>query len=135
MTIGTTIAIGTEIPRFQVKAVSGEHIRQMALILRDPNPIHFDLDAVAAAGLGDREINQGGVTMAYIVDMLTAWVGSGAALSGIKCRFRGNVRAGDEVIAGGVVTDISGGAAVCDVWADLADGTRVLDGAATVALP
>jgi acyl dehydratase len=133
MTTGT-IAIGTEIPAFRVSAVSGEHIRQMALILRDPNPIHFDLDAVADAGLGDREINQGGVTMAYIQNMLTAWVGSGAQLSRIKCRFRGNVRAGDEVVTGGVVTDIQGGTAVCDVWADLADGTRVLDGTATVAL-
>jgi acyl dehydratase len=133
MTSGT-VTTGTEIPEFRVSAVSSEHIRQMALILQDPNPIHFDLAAVAAAGLGDREINQGGVTMAYILDMLTAWVGSGAQMSRIKCRFRGNVRAGDEVIAGGVVTDVQGNNALCDVWADLADGTRVLDGTASVTL-
>jgi acyl dehydratase len=131
MTTGT-VTVGTAIPPFRVNAVSGEHIRQMALILRDPNPIHFDLDAVATAGLGDREINQGGVTMAYILDMLTAWVGTGAQLARIKCRFRGNVRAGDEVVAGGVVTGVDGNTAVCDVWADLADGTRVLDGTASV---
>ena len=131
----TTIAIvGTEIPCFRVGVVNGEHIRQMALILRDPNPIHFDLDAVAAAGLGDREVNQGGVTMAYVVDMLTAWVGAGSRLVRIKCRFRGSVCAGDEVVTGGVVTEIIDGAAVCDVWADLADGTRVLDGTATVTI-
>ncbi len=129
-----TISVGTQIPPFAVPAVSGEHIRQMALILRDPNPIHFDLDAVAAAGLGDREINQGGVTMAYIIDMLTSWRGSGAALSRVKCRFRGNVRAGDAVTAGGIVTEVSDGVAACDVWVDLADGTRVLDGTAAVSL-
>jgi acyl dehydratase len=129
-----TVSVGTQIPPFGVTAVSGEHIRQMALILRDPNPIHFDLDAVAAAGLGDREINQGGVTMAYIINMLTAWRGSGAAMSRIKCRFRGNVRAGDSVTAGGLVTEISDGTAVCDVWVDLPDGTRVLDGTAVVSL-
>ncbi|MFR9804080.1 hypothetical protein ACL02T_17545 [Pseudonocardia sp. RS010] len=30
-------------------------------MLHDPNPIDFDLDAVAAADLGDPEVNQGGV--------------------------------------------------------------------------
>lgn len=129
-----TITVGTQIPPFEVASVNGEHIRQMALILRDPNPIHFDLDAVAAAGLGDREINQGGVTMAYIIDMLTAWRGSGAALSRIKCRFRGNVCAGDAVTAKGMVTEVSDGTAVCDVWVELPDGTRVLDGTAAVSL-
>lgn len=126
------VAVGSVIPQFRVDEVSGEHIRQIALILRDPNPIHFDLDAVARAGMGDREINQGGTTMAYVVDMLAAWTGSATNVTRIKCRFRGNVRAGDTVLAGGEITALNGDLAECSVWADLADGTRVIDGTATV---
>ncbi|OAK56194.1 MaoC family dehydratase [Rhodococcoides kyotonense] len=130
----TDVTVGSAIPEFTVDGVSGEHIRQIALILQDPNPIHFDLDAVARAGMGDREINQGGTTMAYIIDMLAAWTGSSDNVTQIKCRFRGNVRAGDTVIAGGEITTIDAGFAECSVWADLADGTRVIDGTATVNL-
>ena len=131
--------VGTAVPPFRVAKVNGEHIRQMALILRDPNPIHFDLDAVKRAGMGSREINQGGTTMAYIVDMLAAWAGSTTYVSRIKCRFRGNVRAGDDLVAGGVVVEVRRESLVCeltcDVWVDLQDGTRVIDGTASVRLP
>ncbi|WP_342661546.1 hypothetical protein Rruber_05344 (plasmid) [Rhodococcus ruber] len=134
-----TIGPGYDLPTFVVDEVSGEHIRQVALILDDPNPIHFDLAAVAAAGMGTREINQGGSTMAYIVNMLTAWTGSRSALKRIKCRFRDNVRAGDTVTAGGVILEVTGrGAtrrALCEVWADRGDGRRVIDGTAIVMIP
>lgn len=133
------IAPGHTIPSFVIDPVDREHILQVALILDDPNPIHFDLGAVAAAGMGDREINQGGSTMAYIIDMITAWTGTRSALQRIKCRFRDNVRAGDTVTAGGTVLEVMGGGstrqALCDVWVDRQDGTRVIDGTVIVALP
>ncbi|BAH52912.1 MaoC family dehydratase [Rhodococcus opacus] len=133
------ITPGYTIPSFVVDPVDGEHIRQIALILDDPNPIHFDLHAVAAAGMGDREINQGGSTMAYIIDMITSWAGTRSALQRIKCRFRDNVRAGDVVTAGGTVLEVTGGGdnrrALCEVWVDRGDGTRVIDGTVVVAIP
>ena len=133
------ITPGYTIPPFVVDPVDGERIRQIALILDDPNPIHFDLDAVAAAGMGDREINQGGSTMAYIIDMITSWAGTRSALRRIKCRFRDNVRAGDAVTAGGTVLEVTGGGdnrrALCEVWVDRGDGTRVIDGTVVVAIP
>lgn len=133
------IAPGSTIPSFVVDPVDGEHIRQIALILDDPNPIHFDLDAVVAAGMGDREINQGGSTMAYIIDMITAWTGTRSALQHIKCRFRDNVRAGDTVTASGTVVEVVGGGAArrarCEVWVDRHDGKRVIDGTVVVAVP
>jgi acyl dehydratase len=131
------VAVGTQIPAFAVE-VSGEHIRMLALLLHDPNPIHFDLAAVAAAGLGDREVNQGGATMAYIYDMLIAWTGSRRAVRRMECRFQANVFAGDRVIAGGVVTAVratsEGRVADCDVWVDAEGGERAISGSATVLL-
>jgi len=132
------VAVGTQIPAFAVE-VSGEHIRMLALLLHDPNPIHFDLAAVAAAGLGDREVNQGGATMAYLYDMLIAWTGSRRAVTRMECRFQANVFAGDRCIAGGVVTAVratpAGLVADCDVWVDVENGVRAISGSATVLLP
>ncbi|GAA3238290.1 hypothetical protein GCM10017691_38220 [Pseudonocardia petroleophila] len=130
-------AVGDAVPPLRVESVSADRIKIMALVLRDPNPIHFDLDAVRAAGLGDREVNQGGVTMAYVIDMLVAWTGSRASVRTIDCRFSANVFAGDTVDVGGTVTAVREEHGVhlvdCEVWADSGQGVRAVGGTATVA--
>jgi acyl dehydratase len=137
--MSATVTAGTQIPAFVVTGVSGDHIRMLALLLHDPNPIHFDLAAVAAAGLGDREVNQGGATLAYLYDMLIRWTGSRRCVRRIQCRFLANVFAGDTVVAGGVVTavrDVPGAReADCDVWVDIEHGARAVSGSATVVWP
>lgn len=133
------ITPGAPLPALLVKDVRAEDITAVALILRDPNPIHFDLDAVARAGLGDRPVNQGGSTMAYVMNMLIEWAGSRSAIRRISCTFRGNVFAGDDVEVGGTVTaahDTEAGVlAECEVWADVVGGSRAIVGTATVLLP
>lgn len=135
----TRPAVGDPVPPLRVECVSADKIKIMALVLRDPNPIHFDLDAVRAAGMGDREVNQGGVTMAYVIDMLIAWTGSRAAVRTVDCRFSANVFAGDAVDVGGTVTAVREERGVhlveCEVWADPVDGVRAVGGTATVAFP
>lgn len=131
-----TPTVGDELPVRLVPGVREEDIRMMALILRDPNPIHFDIAAVAAAGLGDRAINQGGATMAYVMNLLTGWAGSRQALRSIDCSFRGNVAAGDDVSVGGRVTGVEptadGVQVDVEVWADVVGGRRAIAGSATV---
>lgn len=128
--------VGDMLPVFAVDQVSADHIDIVALLLRDSNPIHFDVDAVIAAGLGDRVVNQGGTTLAYIYDMLIAWQRCRGGVRRVDCRFRANVFAGDSVVAGGVVTavrDVEAGHDVdCDVWVDTIGGTRAIAGTATV---
>ncbi|MFE6509473.1 MaoC family dehydratase [Nocardioides sp. NPDC057767] len=138
-TAPVTTAPGSPLPGLLVENVRAEDITTVALILRDPNPIHFDLDAVARAGLGDRPVNQGGSTMAYVMNMLIAWAGSRSAIRRISCTFRSNVFAGDDVEVGGTVTEAhdtdSGVLVECDVWADVVGGPRAIAGTATVLLP
>lgn len=143
MTKVTKPAVGESIPAIRVDSVDADKIKIMALILRDPNPIHFDLDAVREAGLGDRLVNQGGVTMAYIVNMLTAWTGSRASIRAINCRFNANVFVGDSVEIGGTVIGVQEAddetLVECEVWARRggaadADVPPVVGGTATVAL-
>lgn len=129
------IEVGTQIPPLVIESVPTEPMKTMALILRDPNPIHWDVDSVTSLGLGDRVINQGPTNQAYIINALINWLGDPSAIRSIKVRFRGNVYAGDRVEAGGEVTTVreADGEALadCDVWLDGPDG-RVIAGTAVV---
>lgn len=134
------VQAGTELPVFVVERVGIEKMKLMAALLQDPNPIHWDVDSVRALGMGDRTVNQGPINMAYVMNMLVAWVGDDPTrLRGLTLRFRANVFDGDRVEAGGVVTavrEVDGQRlADCDVWLDVTGGARALAGTATVALP
>lgn len=125
------IEVGAHIPSLVVESVPTEPMKTMALILRDPNPIHWDIDSVTSLGLGERVINQGPTNKAYIINALINWLGDPAAIRSIKVRFRGNVYAGERVEAGGEVTAVEDGVVTCDVWLDGPNG-RVIAGTATV---
>lgn len=131
------VAVGDQIPEWRLGAVNPARMRLLAAILRDPNPIHWDRNEVAGRGLGDRLINQGPANVGYVCNALLAWAGA-AALRSLTVRFTANVFEGDTVVAGGVVTDVAdadgGTVAMCDVWLDRGDGTRAVEGRATVAL-
>ena len=86
------VSAGTALPVFEVEEVRPAAMKTMAVLLRDPNPIHFNPDVVAALGMGDRVINQGPTNMAYVVNMLVAWAGDPARIRALKVRFLDNVR-------------------------------------------
>ena len=113
-------------------------MKTVAALLHDPNPIHFDVAAVEALGMGDRVVNQGPNNMAYVANMLADWAGGPRRVRGLRVRFLGNVFAGDRLTARGTVTGVreEGGErfADLDVWLERAEDDRVLDGTAVVAL-
>ncbi|HEY9264296.1 MAG TPA: MaoC family dehydratase [Mycobacterium sp.] len=135
-TIAATALVGDILPSYVVTDIRAESIQIIALLLRDSNPIHFDLDAVRDAGLGDRAVNQGGASMAYIMTMLTQWAGGRSVIKSISCRFRGTVHADDTVECSGTVTHVetteAGPLVTCQVWADVRGGRRAIEGTATV---
>lgn len=101
----TAPLVGAVLPEWQLAGVRESDIFLTALILRDPNPIHWSRAAVRAAGMGDRHVNQGGATMAYVMNLLQSWVGSRSDVLELSCTFRGNVLAGDPVTVSGTVTE------------------------------
>ncbi|GAA4770379.1 MaoC family dehydratase [Actinomycetospora chibensis] len=76
--------------------VRADEMKLMALLLRDPNPIHLEPDAAAALGFGRACVNQGPANLAYALGFLTARHPD-AALLGFDARFRATVVAGDVV--------------------------------------
>ena len=133
-----TVEVGTSIPDWTVDSVPAEKMKTMALLLRDSNPIHWDVEAVRRLGLGDRAVNQGPTNKAYVINMLIAWLGDPTRLRSINVRYRANVYAGDRVTAGGNVTavrEVNGETlADCEVWLRTDEGADAIVGTATVAL-
>ncbi|MDD7938429.1 MaoC family dehydratase [Actinomycetospora lutea] len=76
--------------------VRADEMKLLALLLRDPNPIHLDPDAAAAVGLGRACVNQGPANLAYALTHVTARH-PGATLAAFDARFRATVVAGDVV--------------------------------------
>ena len=130
--------VGQEVPPLVIDPVTAEPMKTVAALLHDSNPIHFDVEAVKALGMGDRVVNQGPNNMAYVVNMLADWAGGSGRVRGLRVRFLGNVFAGDRLTARGTVTGLreEGGErfADLDVWLERAEDDRVLDGTAVVAL-
>jgi acyl dehydratase len=128
------ITAGAELGPRVIESVDPEKMKVFAVVLADPNPIHIDPEAVKAAGLGDRVINQGPAGMGYLLNLLRDAV-PGATVEELKVRFSANVFGGDRVEAAGIVESVEDGRAHCKVWLDVTGGKRALSGTATLVLP
>lgn len=130
------VRVGALVPEWRVSAVSAEKMKTTAALLADPNPIHWDIGVVQALGMGDRPINQGPLNMAYVLNMLAAWSGGHDRVREFRVRFRGNVFAGDQLRACGVVTGVRARVGItlvdCDVCLEVVGERTVLSGTSTV---
>ncbi len=133
------IAVGDSIPEWVMESVSAERMATMAAILRDPNPIHWDRDAVDSLplGLGKRTINQGPLGLSYMVNMLHVWAGPGC-LRRLVMRFPQVVLDAERVVGRGEITALREAEgeplAECKVWLEHADRGVLLAGTAIVSL-
>ena len=133
------IRVGDILPERPGPDIDKARIRMVMDVMDDVNPVHIDEDLVRRMGLRGL-VNQGPCNLTYIVNMLVAWTGDPDCVARLKVRFHNLVVPGDRTIAGGTVTAVRNDAAGrsvadCDVWLRLADGTTMLAGMATVALP
>lgn len=123
--------VGDALPPFVIGHVSPEAMKQWAVFLADPNPIHLDVEVVKAKGLGDRVINQGPINVAYMMNMLMAAFPN-CRIESMNSRFLDNVYAGDKVTARGTITAIEGNRISCEFVLDVDGGATVNSGTATV---
>jgi 3-hydroxybutyryl-CoA dehydratase len=123
-----TYAVGDALPPFTIENVSPEAMKQWAVFLADPNPIHLDVEVVKAKGLGDRVINQGPINVAYMMNMLMAAF-PGATIETMDSRFLDNVYGSDKVTAHGTITAVEGNRISCEFTLDAEDPNAVSRGA------
>lgn len=128
------VEIGAQIPS-RVTTIDANRMKIFSLLTDDPNPIHWDREAVATLGLGDKLINQGGLNVGYVISAVAEWAGGADKIVSVKVRFRGNVLENDEVVARGTVTAIDDGVATIDVALTGPNDTKVISGTIKAIVP
>jgi|SRR5690554_12665 len=128
-----THAVGDKLTPFVVEEVSTEGMKDWAVFLADPNPIHLDVEVVKAKGLGDKVINQGPINVAYMINMLMQNFPS-AQIKTMDSRFLDNVYGGDKAVASGEITAVDGNEISCSFTLDVDGRGTVNSGTATVVI-
>jgi fatty-acyl-CoA synthase len=110
-------------------------MKLLALLLADPNPLHFDPAAARRLGVADRPVNQGPSNMAMLANLLRTAFPDGR-LARLRVQLRGNVVADDKVRAHGRIrsAERSGNEEIlhCEVSLEVAGRGTVLTGDADV---
>ena len=130
------IEVGNEIPSLDIPSVDAQKMKTMPALLRDPYPIHWDVDGNEKMGIKGKVVNQGPLNLSYVINMLMNWQGQDC-IRRLTVRFTGWVLGGDTLSTHGKVVSIDDSAdellATCDIWLER-DGERLLEGEAVVAL-
>ncbi|MFA4911289.1 MAG: MaoC/PaaZ C-terminal domain-containing protein [Desulfobacteria bacterium] len=132
------VEIGTEIPPLAIGPVDRNKIIQMAILLKDPNPIHLDRVYAKERNLPDI-IQQGPFNMASLYRVLTEWLHSPSDINKIHMRLANNVFPGDRLTNRGMVKQKyvkdEQNYIVCEIWQENQNGVKTITGEATVIFP
>jgi acyl dehydratase len=126
------------LPEWALAEVDPEKMKVLALLLADPNPLHFDPAVAPRLGVAERPVNQGPSNMAMLVNLLRAAYPRGR-LRRLTVQLRGSVVAGQSVRATGRVTGRERQGTTetvrCEVALEVDGGRLVLSGEAEVEVP
>ena len=115
----------------------------------DFNPLHYEDDFAASQGVG-KPIVHGQLKRAWLVQMVTDWIGEQGTLKKLSCQFRAmdyprsmksraEPKEGETWWCKGNVTRkyVENGEHLvdCDIWVENGRGEKTTQGNATVALP
>jgi acyl dehydratase len=131
------VKVGDELPPLMKGPIQQIQLTRYAGASGDFNPIHQDDEFARAAGMGG-VFAHGMLTMGFVAQSLTDWVGAGNVRK-VGVRFAGLVRLKDTVTCRGRITAVNrrdgAGLVDLDLWAENQRGEKVVTGKATVAVP
>lgn len=129
----TRLAAGDRIGPLVIDPVAPGPMKVVASLMDDPNPIHWDAAAAARTGLGDRVVNQGPITVSYLLELALRAAGGPSGVRRLDARFLANVFAGDRVECTGVVSSLDAAARTAELeLTAVVDGSPVATATATV---
>jgi acyl dehydratase len=131
------IEVGTGIPAL-VKYPTTMQLVKYAGASGDYYQIHYDKDFALANGLPG-VIVQGWLTLSFLGQMLTDWLGEGGTIVKLSGSYRGINRVNEDIICNGKVTkkyvEESKHYARVEIWAENPQGEKTVTGSAVVMLP
>ena len=131
------VEVGMELPTL-IKHPTPMQLVKFAGASEDWNPIHYDKDKALADGLPGTIVH-GRLKNAFLVQLLTDWIGEKGWLKRISIQHRGMDLPCHPLACKGVVTRkyVEGGEHLveCEVWTENEKGEKTAPGRAVVALP
>ncbi len=131
------IEVGSEIPA-TVKYPTTMQLVKYAGASGDFYQIHYDKDFALDSGLPG-VIVHGWLTLSFLGQMLTDWLGEGGRLLKLNGSYRGMNLVHEEIFCYGKVTkkytENNQNCARVEIWAENPRGEKTVTGAAVVALP
>ncbi len=128
---------GREVPGL-VKYPTTMQLVKYAGASGDYYQIHYDKDFAMANGLPG-VIVHGWLTLAFLGQMITDWLGNGGTLIKLNGSYRGINRVNEDIICNGKVTkkynEDDKHLARVDIWAENPRGDKTVTGFAVVELP
>lgn len=122
------VAVGTRIPE-RHETVDQDRLIRYAGASGDFNPLHWDADFAARVSPTGGVIGHGMLSMGLVSAAVTAWAGGPEHVRSVSASFRAPCPVGQTLAIGGEVVDVDSGAgtATLAVWAELPDGSAVVD--------
>lgn len=131
------IAIGDRLPPFE-RTTHFQEWNRYAAVNDEFIAIHMDDEAGHAAGNDAGAFGMGNLRLAYLINMLRAWIGPDGEVVSLRAKYRQMNQKGDHLCATGQVTgkELVDGRALVHLALDVVDqdGNSTTPGEATVAL-
>ena len=127
-----SLEVGKEIPEL-VKQPSTQQLVMWAGASGDFNPIHYDKDFSTSKGLPG-VIVPGQLVLAFLVEMVTDWLGDSGELKKISVSYKGMNFPGSTITCRGVIKAKldSERQLTLDIWAENPAGEKTVAGTAAV---
>ena len=131
------IEVGSEVPAL-VKYPTTMQLVKFAGASGDYYPIHYDKDFAQANGLPG-VIVHGWLTLSFLGQMVTDWIGESGTLIKLGGSYRGMNLAGEDIVCNGRVNrkyiEDNRHYVRVEVWAENPQGERTVSGSAVLMLP
>ena len=132
------VQVGDQLPEFVRTTGFGEWNRYAA-VNDEFIPIHMDDEAGRAAGNDKGAFGMGNLRLAYLTNMLRAWIGDDGEIRSLTAQYKAMNQKGDQLRAVGEVVgkEMTGCDALVHLKIDVIDqnGASTTPGRATVVLP
>ena len=131
------VEIGMEVPPL-VKETSTRMSAEWAGASGDYDPIHYDREYAKLRRFPSAIVN-GRLRVAWLMQLMTNWIGAEGFLRKLECKQRGMDIIGAPVKCKGIVINkyIQGGEHLveCEIWTENPKGEKTTPGKATILLP
>ena len=131
------IDVGSSITTL-IKCASTRQLVMWACASGDFAEIHYDKDFALSRGLPG-VILHGWMTVSFLLQMVTQWIGETGTIKKLSCNFRGMHFPEEDVICKGTVkskyTRDNENLVECEIWAENPKAEKTTPGIAVVSLP